>query len=101
MKIASATDEILEWNWVAMALTQKVRMKKSNASSDQPRKQAVNVFRCKGVSRRKWPRNSIEISQVYWYATKSPANASILSLASNPEIKHQPFLHARPRLSEA
>src|SRR5580693_10421371 len=46
MKIAAATAETFAWNWVAMALTQKVRMKKSNASSDQPRKQAMNVFRC-------------------------------------------------------
>ena len=28
------------------------------ASSDQPRKHAINVLRCTGVSRRKWPMNS-------------------------------------------
>jgi hypothetical protein len=62
MKIASATAETFAWNWVAIALTQKVRMKKSNASSDQPRKQAMKVFRCAGVSLRKWPMNSMEVS---------------------------------------
>src|ERR1700761_8799120 len=40
-----------------MALTQKTRMKKSSASSDQPRKQATNVRRCSGLSRLKGARN--------------------------------------------
>jgi hypothetical protein len=47
---------------VAMLVTQKIRMKKSNASSDQPRKQAMNVLRWTGVRRRKCPRNSM------WYS---------------------------------
>src|SRR5580693_6221701 len=38
---------------------QKVKIKKSNASSDHPRKQATNVFLCTGVSRRKFSMNSI------------------------------------------
>jgi len=36
LKIASTTAEAFVWNSAAMAVTQKVRMKKSNASSDQP-----------------------------------------------------------------
>ena len=36
-KIASAIAETFVWNSVAIALTQKIRMKKSKASSDQPR----------------------------------------------------------------
>jgi hypothetical protein len=43
--MASAMAETLVWNSSAMALTQKMRMKKSKASSDQPRKQATKVFR--------------------------------------------------------
>jgi hypothetical protein len=35
-------------------------MKKSKASKDQPRKHAMKVFRCTGVSLRKWPMNSTE-----------------------------------------
>src|SRR5271155_2457630 len=42
-----------------MALTQKIKMKKSNASSDQPRKQATNVFRWTAVSRRNLSRSSV------------------------------------------
>ncbi len=45
-----------------MALTQKMRMKKSKASSDQPRKQAMKVLRWMGVRRRKWARNSMRFS---------------------------------------
>jgi hypothetical protein len=61
-KIASAMAEIWAWKVVAMALTQKIRMKKSKASSDQPRKQAMNVLRWMGVRRRKWARNSMRVS---------------------------------------
>src|SRR5580704_11944703 len=46
-----------------MALTQKVSMKKLKTSRDQPRKQAMKVFRWTGVSLRKWPMNSIEAPQ--------------------------------------
>ena len=60
--IALTTAEVSAWNCLSMALMQKVRMKKSNASSDQPRKHATNVLRCTGVSLRKWPMNSIEVS---------------------------------------
>jgi hypothetical protein len=58
-KTASKTADIWAWNSVAMALTQKVRMKKSKASSDHPRRQAINVLRCATVRRRKCPRNSM------------------------------------------
>src|SRR6202166_985609 len=83
-KIASATAETFAWNCVAIALTQNVRIKKSNASSDQPKKQAINVFRCTGVSRRKWPTNSIAIPPLFRTPLESPANASIWV-----EIGHQ------------
>src|SRR5258708_3133112 len=60
-----------------MALTQKVRIKKSNASSDQPRKQAINVFICTGVSMRKWPMNSMESPTQNSVRPESLADASI------------------------
>jgi len=44
---------------VAIALTQKTKMKKSKASSDHPRKQAMNVLRWTEVRPRKCPRKSI------------------------------------------
>src|SRR5215469_18861855 len=53
IKIASATAETFTVNCVAIALTQKIRMKKSNASRDQPQSDAKNVLRCNGVSWRK------------------------------------------------
>src|ERR1700722_8272149 len=83
-KIASATADTFAWNCVAIALTQNVRIKKSNASSDHPKKQAINVFRWTGVSRRKWPTNSIAIPPFFWTPLESPANASI-----RVEISHQ------------
>ena len=99
MKIASATAETFVWNCVAMALTQKVRMKKSKASSDQPRKQAMNVFRCTGVSLRKWPINSIEIPPRNSVRLKSPADASICFSISNQKSAIGNSTHARTRLS--
>jgi hypothetical protein len=61
-KIASAMAETCALKVVAMALTQKIRMKKSKASSDQPRKQAMKVLRWIGVRRRKCARNSMRVS---------------------------------------
>ena len=58
-KIASLMVETLAWNWPASAFRQKTRMKKSKASSDQPRKQATKVFRCVVFSRRKCAMNSM------------------------------------------
>src|SRR5580704_6950027 len=52
-KIASVMAETLVWNSPAMALTQKTRTKKSNASSDHPRKQVMKVLRCVDVRPRK------------------------------------------------
>ena len=52
-KIASVIAETVVRNCVASALTQKIRIKKSNASSDHPKKQAINVFRCNAVNSRK------------------------------------------------
>src|SRR5258708_3019697 len=64
INIASVTAETLDWNCVAMALTQKTRMKKSKASRAHPRKQAMNEFRCSGVGLGRWPINSILLGQV-------------------------------------
>jgi len=60
--MASAMAETLVWNSPAIALTQKIRMKKSKASRDQPRKQAINVFRWTAVSRRNLSRSSVRAS---------------------------------------
>src|SRR6202035_6048222 len=54
-KIPSATAETLVLKSVAMALRHQTMMKKSKASSDQPRKQAMKVRRCVGVRVRKGP----------------------------------------------
>jgi hypothetical protein len=47
-----------------------MRIKKSKASSDQPRKQAMNVFRCTEDSLRKWPRNSICVDEMLFCAAE-------------------------------
>jgi hypothetical protein len=60
--MASAMAETCAWKVAAIALTQKIRMKKSKASSDQPRKQAMKVLRWMEVRRRKWAANSIRFS---------------------------------------
>jgi hypothetical protein len=44
IKMASAMAETLVWKSALMAVTQKTRIKKSNASRDQPRKQAMKYF---------------------------------------------------------
>ena len=59
-KIASLIVETLAWNWPASAFRQNTRIKKSNASSDQPRKHATKVFRCVAFSRRKCAMNSMD-----------------------------------------
>src|SRR5216683_7335654 len=84
INIASAIAETLVWNCVAMALTQKTRMKKSKASRAHPKKQAMNVFRCTGVSLRKWPRNPIFLGQARFeglgFSRRVPISRQVLRM---------------------
>src|ERR1700723_2126287 len=53
-KTAPSTAEDAVWNSLAMAGTQKTRMKKSSESMVQPRKAATKVWRCGLLRRRKF-----------------------------------------------
>ncbi len=57
--IANAISGIALLKSVAMRVTTNVSKKKSNASSDQPKKQATNVLRAAGLSSASTPLNYV------------------------------------------